>query len=206
MQDMITYQNVSNCSVKLSKSYIDSASYEIFNKELYGWEFKTILNSIYQDIVSCLPSKYSSIRITDCSHTLFHILSYKGDEENITRILQKLEYIDIKVDAFGKSPIYYAIMMKHLSIAQLFLSYFLEIRIEDKQKRFILLSRIQNEFTLLIKSSFIELPRILESLEFESDYKIIPEISNLPLLHESESYNIPYEYLKPNGNDSFNRH
>ena len=198
IRDTLSYQKRFNCFIELSRRCIDSSSFGKYSKERYNNEIllRGALNNIHEDRIKCLSSLYSSIIISDYSHTLLHILSYRGDERTLTKMLKESETIEIQVDAFGKSPIFYAILKKHQTSAQLFLKFLLEIKIQDQRKLFNNLSRIQNEFIILIKSSFKELPALLNRFVFETDYKMIPEITNLPKLLNSVDRNNPSYYLK----------
>ena len=197
-RDTLAYQKRLNLSVELSRRCINSGSFVQYRKERYNNEilYRGALYHINEERIECLTGIYGSIIISDYRHTLLHLLSYRGDEKNITRMLKDSEKIDIQVDEFGKSPIYYAILGKHQTSAQLILKFLLELKIEDKLKLYNTLSRIQNEFILLVKSSFKELPGLLNRFVFETDYKMIPKIPNLPKLIDSIENNNPTNYLK----------
>ena len=83
-------------------------------------------------------------------------------------------------------------MKQHRTCAQIILKYLIEIKILDQEKLFKLISKFENDFVLVIKSSFRELPMFLNRFIFQTNYKMISESIKLPKLINSE------EILNPN--------
>ena len=194
LKDLIDHQRRNNCFVDLGKKTIDYLCTLIFKKGFHttNSHYMRILDYINEDFSACLYGRDTPIFISNYNHTALHLLSFKGDEKALNQLIKSPEGIEIKVDAFGKSPIFYSIMKQHRTCAQIILKYLTEIKIQDKVLLFDLMSKFQNEFVLIIKSSFRELPMFLNRFIFQTNYKMISESIKLPELRNSE------EILNPN--------
>ena len=180
--------------------YMKNNEFSIKDKYRDEFSYRCARHYAVEDDKSCLDYSYTSILISEYNHTILHNFAYRGNEKALNRILNPFHLVNFTVDIFGKSPIFYAIKKKHQTSAHLFLNYFIEFKLGEKDL-FNILSKLENEFILLINSSLKLLPAFMNKMVFETNYMMIEENHKLPIFFESEINKKPTDYLEPGISD-----
>ena len=147
--------------------------------------FLHYLNSTdFSTIDSPVADRYSGI----LRFTLAHYFSYSGTASKLKLLTENDDFV-LAVDAFGRSPFYYAIVKKRQDCVDILLDAIECMRLNNTRNNELSILAIRNDIPILIKNSSRQLPLLLSNLIFSSNliYAKIPE--DLPILQVSFAQN-----------------
>jgi WD40 repeat protein len=151
--------------------------------------FYAILESIFSKNFSTLPPDAYKYFFTEYRYTLTHYLSAIGNENALRETLYQENSL-IKVDAFGKSPIFYSILGKHQPCTDMITDYLITLLSDSSSNRSkASFHAIRNDFCLLVSNSPSNIHLLIQSIFTSSStlFCRIPE--SLPLAQLNSCFN-----------------
>lgn len=136
-------------------------------------DFFYFYNAIYQiqkEAYTSLTLPSWGVRISNLKFTPLHLAAFKGVTKALQLLIDSNTPIVLKVDALGRSPIYYSITAKHQSSTELLLNFLILIPEKYTFDKWVSsFVAIQNDLPLIIKSSATNLPGFLSKCFYIKD-------------------------------------
>lgn len=150
-----------NGSLEYLDSYYDFN--DIFQSGYQNFiQFHDLMQALQVDNLADVSLKSLGIAVSKNKFTGLHFAAYKG----INAILESMiedKSILIKVDAFGHSPLYYAIKRQQQQFVDLLLKYLVKISLEPNQELFYKsIFSVRNDILLILENSSPYLQKFLD--------------------------------------------
>ncbi|OMJ90338.1 hypothetical protein SteCoe_7366 [Stentor coeruleus] len=125
-------------------------------------QFHDLMQALQEDNLADVSLKSLEIAVSKNNFTGLHFVAYKGVNSIIESMIEDKSIL-IKVDAFGHSPLYYAIKRQQQQSVDLLLKYLFKLSLEPNQNLFYKsIFSVRNDILLILENSSPYLQKFLD--------------------------------------------